>query len=110
MNSERESFSNQKAKANKSRKIPFTERYMASQGSEIKTVNSTKNNNLISAQISCETMSMAKTVYGADRPKIFGTIQAINTLLEKQNSKWSKKVHNSFNGEIQKKMEDKQYW
>ena len=53
---------------------------------------------------------MQNTLYGQDRPPIFETINYINTLIENSRQSWTGEVSRSFNGSIQKKMKDKEYW
>lgn len=57
-----------------------------------------------------QTLEMQNNVYGPDRPQIFDTINYINTLIENSRQSWTAEVSKSFNGSIQKKIKDKEYW
>jgi hypothetical protein len=61
---------------------------------------------------SAETMNLTYAYYGngKDRPIVFDTIAFINTLLEGTDPSWSEPVLQSFNSEVQRKMQDRQYW
>jgi hypothetical protein len=66
--------------------------------------------NKISSNMTRQTLEMQNNVYGPDRPQIFDTINYINTLIENSRQSWTAEVSKSFNGSIQKKIKDKEYW
>lgn len=60
--------------------------------------------------LSSEMVRLTQATYGTSVPSVFESIEMINKLLEKSNTKWSNEVHSSFNSSVRQKMHDKSYW